>query len=194
MGMQYGSVKKTRPRVKGAEIKDDFSLVYDRYFTFIYKFIYYKTFHRELTEDLAGQAFLKGYEKYHTFDPDKGGVLAWLCRIASNVVADHFRKRTKTVSIHDVWDLAGSDNVELDLENREKARAVREMIAGLSATQRDILIWRIWQDLPFRTIARLVNKSEAGCKMLFSRTLLKLKGSLKAAAFLAVLGAPALFG
>jgi RNA polymerase sigma-70 factor (ECF subfamily) len=193
MTMAYRQADSLPTRPARTPVKDEFSLVYDRYFSAVYRFIYYKTFHRERAEDLTGQAFLMAYEKYHTFDPAKGSVIAWLYRIAGNSVTDYYRRSRKTVSIHDVWDIAGEDDVALDHENREKLLALRKAMAELSAPERDVLILRIWEDVPYRTIASLLNRTEAACKMLFSRTLVRLRTTLGAAALLALLLAPAVY-
>ncbi len=186
--------ERTKPRTP---VKEEFSLVYDRHFNSVYRFVYYKTFHRERAEDLTSQAFLKAYEKYHTFDPARGDIRAWLYRIAGNAVVDHFRRNRKTVSIHDVWDdvpdSGGANDAADDHENREKLLALRKAMAGLSAAGRDVLILRVWENVPYKTIASLLNRSEAACKMLFGRTLVKLKATLGAAVFLAVMIAPAVF-
>jgi RNA polymerase sigma factor (sigma-70 family) len=191
--MKHRQSAATGPRTGAGPKKDDFSAVYDRHFTTVYRFVYYKTFHRERAEDLTSHAFLKAYEKYHTFDPVKGQVLAWLLRIAGNAVADDYRKHRRNKSIHDVWDIAGTEDVPLDLENRERLFALQRAVAALSAAERDVLMLRIWENIPYRTIASLLNKSEAGCKMLFSRTLGKLRGSLGAMTLLALFGAPGTF-
>jgi RNA polymerase sigma-70 factor (ECF subfamily) len=187
--MAYPRVENVQTRPARTPVKDEFSLVYDRHFNAIYRFIYYKTFHRERAEDLTSHVFLKAYEKYNTFDPAKGSAIVWLYRIAGNAVADHYR-RNRTVSIHDVWDIAGEDDVALDHENREKLLALRKAMAELSPPERDVLILRIWENVPYGTIASLLNRTEAACKMLFSRTLSRLRTTLGAAALLALLLAP----
>jgi DNA-directed RNA polymerase specialized sigma24 family protein len=68
--------------------------------------------------------------------------------------------------------------------------SLRKAMAELSPPERDVLILRIWEDVPYRTIASLLNRTEAACKMLFSRTLVRLRTTLGAAAFLALLLAP----
>ncbi len=184
-------VENVQTRPARTPVKDEFSVVYDRHFSAVYRFIYYKTFHRERAEDLTGQVFMKAYEKYHTFDPAKGGARAWLYRIAGNAVADHYRRNRKTVSIHDVWDIAGETDVALDHENREKLLALRKAMAELSPPERDVIILRIWENAPYRAIATLLNRTEPACKMLFSRTLSRLRATLGATALLALLLAPA---
>ncbi|MEK9181352.1 MAG: sigma-70 family RNA polymerase sigma factor, partial [Patescibacteria group bacterium] len=63
---------------------------------------------------------------------------------------------------------------------RETAAAVdlelvRKYLLKLSAQQRDIVTMRVWDDLTHREIAEILGTSEANCKMIFSRVLVKLK-------------------
>ncbi len=193
--MTDGPTARTKQRPARTPGTEEFSLVYDRHFDSVYRFVYYKTFHRERAEDLTSQAFLKAYEKYHTFDPARGDVRAWLYRIAANAVVDHYRKTRRTADVRDVWDAvaARAGDVALDHENREKLLALRKAMAGLSEAERNVLILRVWENVPYKTIASLLNRSEAACKMLFGRTLGKLKATMGAAVFLALLMAPAVF-
>jgi RNA polymerase sigma-70 factor (ECF subfamily) len=167
--------------------REEFADVYDTHTEKIYRFIYYKTFRRETAEDLTSQTFLRALERIEQFDPGRGSITVWLYRIARNLVIDHFRARKSTVNIDDVWDLASSENVECDAENRMRLREIGEALGRLPAEQRDIVILRIWQDVPYREIALIMEKSEAACKMLFSRVMARLRSEVGAAVVLLVL-------
>ena len=164
--------------------KENFGEVYDTYAQKIYQFIYYKTYNKEIAEDLVSQTFLRALEKLHYFDPAKGTMSAWLYQIARNIVADHYRARKYTVDIEDVWDLASDQNVELDLENREQLEELREVLKKLPGDQRDMLILRIWQDLSYKEIAQILDKTEGACKMMFSRIIAKLRKEISVAVVL----------
>lgn len=157
-----------------------FEEVYERYAEKIYTFIYYKTYHKESAEDLTGTTFMKALDKWDSYRPGKGKVSSWLYAIARNCVIDHFRKQKKTMDIQDIWDLAGEEDVLLDAHNREQMKAVYEVMKTLPIEQRDILIMRIWQDISYKEIARILGKSEGACKMTFSRTISRLKKDLAA--------------
>jgi RNA polymerase sigma-70 factor, ECF subfamily len=116
------------------------------------------------------------------YDPRKGSLQVWIYRIARNLVIDHYRRKRPFVAIDDVWDLASREDVECDHEVREQIRELKDLLARLPAQQRDIVIMRVWQDLPYREIAGIVGKSEAACKMIFSRVIARLKTALPAMA------------
>jgi len=166
--------------------EESFAQIYDTFITVIYQFIYYKTYHRETAEDLTSQTFLKALEKLHRFNPQKGSMATWLYQIARNLVIDHYRTKKHTLSIHDIWDLAGTHNVEIDLENKEQLQMVQAVLKALPMNQRDIIIMRVWQELPYKEIAEIMGKSEASCKMLFSRTIAYLRENMSIAVVLLI--------
>jgi len=51
---------------------DNFGLIYDDFFDKIYRFIYYKTHHKQTAEDLTSKTFIKALEKINSFDSKKG--------------------------------------------------------------------------------------------------------------------------
>jgi RNA polymerase sigma factor (sigma-70 family) len=168
--------------MKGKRFED----VYDEYAERIYRFIYYKTYHRETAEDIMSQVFLKAYEKWETYDPAKGAVSSWLYAIAGNLVIDNFRKKKPDANVDDIWDLAGTDNVQLDAERKEQLEEIREGLAKLPAAQRNLVFLRVWENYSFREIAEITGSTEAGCKMQFYRAVKKLKTIMSVSIILAL--------
>lgn len=164
--------------------KARFAKIYDANIDKIYRFIYYKTYHKETAEDLTSQTFLKALEKFHLFNPEKGSISSWLYQIARNLVTDHYRSLRHTVDIDDVWDLKDEQNVELDMENKEQLKELREVLRKLPADQRDILILRVWLDFSYSDIAQVLGKTEGACKMMFFRLISRLRKELSVAALL----------
>jgi RNA polymerase sigma-70 factor (ECF subfamily) len=152
-----------------------FARAYDTYAERIYQFIYYKTYHRETAEDLTSHTFLKAFENLNRFDPARGSMSAWLYQIARNLVIDHYRSRKSTLSVHDIWDLASAEDVEVDVENKVRLEQIQSVIKDLPPEQREIIIMRVWQELPYKEIALIMGKSEASLKMMYSRTIARLK-------------------
>jgi RNA polymerase sigma-70 factor (ECF subfamily) len=168
---------RTATDKNNAREKDEhwFADVYDNYAERIYQFIYYKTYHRETAEDLTSHTFLKAFENISRFAPEKGSMSAWLYQIARNLVIDHYRSKKSTVSVHDIWDLAGPDDVAVDVENKVRLEQIHTVIKKLPPEQREIIIMRVWQELPYKEIALIMGKSEASLKMMYSRTIARLK-------------------
>jgi len=154
---------------------DLFAEVYDEFFDKIYRFIYYKTHHQETAEDLTSQVFVKALEKIQSFSPKKGMFSSWLYRIARNNVIDYYRTQKKEFDITGVWDLKDKQNIEYDLGVQEKLEEVKKYLKELKPDQREIVVMRVWDGLSYREISEILGKSEDNCKMIFSRTMGKLR-------------------
>ena len=59
--------------------------------------------------------------------------------------------------------------------DREMVVKVKESFTKLSAAQQEIITMRVWDELSYKEIAKILGKSEASCKVTFYRATLKLK-------------------
>lgn len=167
--------------------REAYARLYDMFVGKIYGYIFYRTYHKETAEDLTSRTFLKALEKFYQYKASRGSFSAWLFRIAHNQIIDHYRKNKKTANIDDIWDLKSTDDVEQAAVNKEQIQRVKALLKELKPIQREIVLLRVWQDLPYQEIAEIVGKSEANCKMMFSRTLIRLRHDLSIAVVLIML-------
>lgn len=163
---------------------EDFGLLYETYFKRIYSFVYYRTNHRETAEDLTSLVFLKALEKIRNFK--KGSFSAWLYRIARNSVIDHYRVSKTYLDLVEAMDRSGND-ICADMEQRELLEQVGKLLDKLDQTQRDIVVMRLWDGLNYREISEIVDKTEENCKVIFGRTLVKIRQEIGIGASLLIL-------
>lgn len=170
---------------------ESFGRLYDGYAAKIHDYLYYRLHHRETSEDLTSRTFLKALEKLHTFDSSKGSFSGWIYRIARNSLIDHFRSDKPDLNIEDVWDaLRDRRDLARDTETRERLRQVEDALTVLPRAQREVAIMRLWDELSYAEIAAITGKSEAACKMSFSRAMALLRDSLPPAAFILFISNP----
>ena len=98
-----------------------------------------------------------------------------------------FGKAGEAVDIDDVWDLKSDADVQKDAETRERIEKLRPYLQALPKDQREILLLRLWDDLPYADIAAITGRSEAACKMAFSRTVSRLRKDVPASILLLLL-------
>ena len=157
---------------------EEFSFLYDKYADKIYNFIFYKTFHKQTAQDLVSVTFMKALEKLDRYDPKKGNFSSWLYRIARNNVIDHYRSKKINLNIDDFWSLVSKDNVEKEVGAKKELDEVKKHITKLGQEQREIVIMRIWDELSYKEISQVLGKSEAACKMIFSRAINSVRAEL----------------
>lgn len=154
---------------------EKFGGLYEIYIDKIYKFIYFKTHHKETAEDLVSQTFFKALQNVKDFDLGKGKFSSWLYRIAKNCVIDHYRTRKSEIDIYDIWNLAGKQDIKRDSEIKDKLEQMEKYLKNLPGEQRDIILMRTWGDMSYKEIAEAIGKKEDNCKMIFSRAINKLR-------------------
>jgi len=164
--------------------REAFGKLYDLYVKDLYRFIYYKTFHAQTTEDLTSQVFIKALNAISRFDESKGSISSWLYAIARNTVIDHYRTTTNDSSIEDVFDLSDGKDLDAQTDTLLKMEGVKEALSKLSAQQREIIVLRVWEQKSYQEIAELLSKSEAACKMQYARSLEKLQSLLPLSIYL----------
>jgi RNA polymerase sigma-70 factor (ECF subfamily) len=166
---------------------DGFGALYEAYIRKIYDFIYYKTYHKETAEDIASAVFMKALENIGSYKPGKGSFSAWLYGIARHAVIDHYRRGKPEIPVEDIWDLAEPRDFTVDIDAKHQLKEVQTHLAKFKPAHREIMMLRLWQELSYREIAEIAGTSEANCKMIFSRTLGKLRAEMGPAAFIAFL-------
>jgi len=152
-----------------------FGELFDLYHKKIYNFIYFRTLHKETAEDLTSLTFAKTLEHLQNFDAQKGSFSSWLYQIARNCVIDHYRSLPDTQNITDAWDLPANADVQRDADTAIQLEKVKKYLSSLPARQRDIILMRVWDGFSHKEIAEILKISEANSKMIFSRTLEKLR-------------------
>jgi RNA polymerase sigma-70 factor, ECF subfamily len=155
-----------------------FGVLYDVYLTQVYRFLYYKTLHRETTEDLTSQTFMKAMEHIQEYDAAKGKFSSWLYRIAQNTFIDHYRARKITVSLDQVFELAAKESLTSEMEAKYDLVRVQAYLASLDIEARDLIQMRVWQGLSYAEISDITGKNEGAVKMAFSRALKQLKSQV----------------
>lgn len=152
-----------------------FDDLYRLYAEKIYRFIYFKTFHRETAEDVTSDVFMKALERIGQFDVSRGIFSAWMYRIARNAVIDHYRTSHPAEGIEDGWALPSSTNIERDAEAVIALEKVQDALRLLKPEQREIVTMRVWDGLSHKEIADILGMTESNVKQAFSRTIRKLR-------------------
>jgi RNA polymerase sigma-70 factor (ECF subfamily) len=111
---------------------------------------------RREAEDLAQDAFLRGYERLNTFDVTYP-FGPWIRRVAANLCLNHLQRyRPVMVDLDDEQGWRGAPpgpTPESAAERRQEAQAVRVAILSLPPTYRAVVELRHYQEASYDEIA-----------------------------------------
>ncbi|MEZ4952650.1 MAG: sigma-70 family RNA polymerase sigma factor [Saprospiraceae bacterium] len=153
-----------------------FKPLYNRYFEQIFQFIYKRTLDEDLCADICSKVFLKAMQRLEGYSFQGVPFSAWLFRIASNEVAQHYRqtKKSRVVSIEDYSLNSMLD--EMDTDDLAPFRAVlAQSLDELKEGDLEIIELRFFEQRPFKEVADLLDITESNAKVRTYRVLERLK-------------------
>ena len=165
---------------KAAKDPRQFQILYDRYFSAIFNYIYRKIDDEDITADLSSQTFLKAMKNLKKYEFRGVPFSAWLYRIASNEVNKHYRQTNKKL----VFSFEEYEFENLIEQNSEKDDEldidyiIRQM-HKMSESDIEILELRFFESKCFAEIAYILEITEANAKMSTYRAIDKLRKLLK---------------
>ncbi len=132
----------------------------------VFGYIHFLTRDQELSNDIFQETFIKAIDfiqqgRY----TESGNFVAWLNRIAYNLVIDYFRKESRTnVFSGDENDFFSSlnlleNNIEDTLVREQQLLEVVKLIDLLPKNQQDVVRMRIFEGLSFQEISEVTNVS-----------------------------------
>ncbi|MDD4902464.1 MAG: RNA polymerase sigma factor [Patescibacteria group bacterium] len=167
--------------MKKAKEGDDeaFSLLYEAYFSPVFRYIYFRVQDQAIAEDLTQTVFLKVYEKLPVYEDQDRPPLAYFFTIARNKVIDHWRKN-KEVKLPDAENFLAqvpdpAANAEELLSRAGAEKMVSQALEILSEDQREAIILKFINELSNREIADLLDKNEEAVRQLQCRGLRNLR-------------------
>ena len=153
-----------------------FRPLYNRYYEPIFRFIFRRTNQEELTADICSQVFLKALQRINSYSYKGVPFSAWLYRIASNEVAQHYRatQKNRVVSMEES---SFTDMIdELDEQDTEGLR--QQLLATLDTLKEGdlrLIELRFFEQRSFREVAEITGITENNAKVRTYRILERMK-------------------
>lgn len=159
--------------------RSKFRPLYQRYYEPIFRFIFRRTADEALSADICSQVFLKALQRLESYSFQGVPFSAWLFRIASNEIAQHFRKTQKqrVVSVEDTQlsDLA-EEIEQSDLPDLQPA--LLTLLDDLKDKDLQLIELRFFEQRPFKEIADILDITESNAKVRTYRILERMKTKL----------------
>lgn len=155
-----------------------FALLYRRYVTPIYRYLFSRVGNEADAQDLTAQVFLEALEGLHRYH-DRGNFAAWLFTIARRRAADHYRRRSP-LPLDDTPEPNDDNDPLSHVIEHEALDRLTGLIAQLDDDQRDLLRLRFAAGLTFGQIGIILGRREAAVKMAVHRLLDQLRAKWRA--------------
>jgi len=139
-----------------------FEVLLLRYKSKVFTYIFILVRNRELTEDIFQDAFIKAIQTIqHGKYVESGKFLAWINRIAHNLIIDHFRKEKNenTFSADGVdYEIINDStltekSIEDVISNEQVLHDVVQLVDCLPPSQQAVVRMRFFEELSFKEIA-----------------------------------------
>ncbi|HEU0037626.1 MAG TPA: sigma-70 family RNA polymerase sigma factor [Kofleriaceae bacterium] len=128
-------------------------------------------------DEATQETLLRAHRAMATYRGE-GSIKAWLCGIARHVCAHMLETRRKGRELSELVPVPDTGEAREQFANRQRARAIRDAMANLKPSERDVLVLRYVADLSHREIATTCNLDEATARKRLSRALARLRSAM----------------
>lgn len=140
-----------------------------KYHPRVYNHILGRVKHTETAKDLTQETFIKAFRGLNSFRFEST-FYSWLYRIAENLCTDAFRRQKKEHTIESLHSIderyitATHPSACRDIERQELWEIIRNAIAELTPTRKEVFLLYYRAELPIKEIAQRLSKSEGTVK------------------------------
>lgn len=171
----------------------EFVKIYEAQKMKVFSYVLYKTKAKHVAEDITSEAFLKLLKELQSNRKVLDYAVAWLYRVASNLIIDYQRSSyynqttTESEELEKKSTNADTEDVDNDIfvaeytamldtmVQDEKQKAVLESIKELREEDQEVIRLRLYAELPFKQLAVILESTESAVKMKYGRAIEKLK-------------------
>jgi RNA polymerase sigma-70 factor (ECF subfamily) len=175
--------------VKRAQHRPEaFGELYEVYYRRIFNYALKRTANVQLALDITSITFLKAFSQIKKYRWRDVPFAAWLYRIASNEVNDHYRREggRRISSIESIADLADtgdySDEIneaEEELSRHEEFITLHRKISELPFIYQEVIALKFFEKKKIREMVKILGKKEGTIKSLLHRGVEKLREQMK---------------
>jgi RNA polymerase sigma-70 factor (ECF subfamily) len=180
-----GRLDKDHELIKQAQRGDThaFGDLYEIYAPVIYRYLFAHLENTMDAEDLTGEVFLKAWQSLPKYIERGVPFVAFLFRIAHNVLVDHYRqnKRLESKSQDDMDGYKENDRAEPvdQISNQMEHQHILKVLSKLSTDYQSVLTLRFISELSPEETAQVMNRSVGAIRVLQHRALGALRAEIE---------------
>jgi len=162
--------------------KNELENLYKTYIGNVFRYSKFKLKNKEDAEDITQETFIELFRR-----KDLSGIQdikLYLLGIARNKIYLKYRKENLLTSLEFFADkyekiIEEKEPMEAKIINEEFLDSLKSKMDLLDEITREVIVLKIWEDMKFNEIAKIINKNENTVKTIYYRGLEKLKKSLE---------------
>lgn len=165
-------------------MREEYEMIYRKYYNRVYLFIYKLCGDRDLSEDLTQETFYQTFLSLYRFR-GSSDMFTFIASIAKHTYYKYLKKNKHYISSLSLFDQAEFLRNECDtdpeyiFEKTAEQLNVRDMLEKIPEKYRDVIIYRFYADMTFAQIAETMGITENSAKVIFYRAKKKLMEELK---------------
>ncbi len=156
-----------------------FGELYELHFERVYAYVVRRVANRTEAEDVTAEAFHQALANLERFEWRGIPFVAWLFRIAANLISDRWQRSGREIADDEKIELAQASPAEI--EEVERRATLFRLVDTLPAEQRRVVVLRFVEEKSIKEVAREVGKTEGAVKQLQFRALTNLRARLEGA-------------
>lgn len=157
-----------------------FEAFYHTHADHVFRFVLFRVAQdRERAKDLTQEIFLKAYQAFESYDPERGA-RAWIFTIARNHVYNAYAAEKRTTTLDDA-----EEHVALRIDyvdhhqSAEDERALLKALDQLPEADADLIRQKYLEGWSFEELAKPLGKTAGALRIQAMRTLKRLQSLLK---------------
>ena len=162
-------------------VTDDraFEILYNQYFPKIFGYIYKRVGHKEIAEDIVSATFMKVFTSLKEYKPGdyEYSFSAWIFKIATNKLIDHYRKKGRNPDPSNIDDLPEPNDPSQDPSKNAQfsydRAMVQKIMVKLPEKYQKVLYLKYFAELDNIEIANTLGISANNVGVLLHRALKK---------------------
>lgn len=142
--------------------------LYQQYGDLVYNYLLKLSRNESLAEELVKETFYRAYMNLKNFRGD-GKISVWLCQIAKNLYFAWYREQKRMLPLSDSEEARETENFTEEIEDQLLAGKLRGYLHDLEEPYKEVLMLRIYAQVPLKEISLLFGKTESWARVTFYR-------------------------
>lgn len=158
-----------------------FSVLYDRYYVRIFRFVHQRVNDEELAGDITSRVFLNAMLHLKNYQHKGFPFASWLYRIARNEVNQEYRKIRADRNFQAQWsDLSDLGGETVEMVDEYQIKKLLTVLKNLKKSDMEIIEMRFFEKRSFKEIGDILSMTENNAKVKMFRIIQRLKKLMNA--------------